>query len=257
MPYIQDFPVPQGATLDVDFLIVPPGDVSLAGGRVLWGAWEQSFGVPITADPFGTPLGPLITKDSEHGEIDILESPESFTVHLLDADTALLDARQLLPRSPRHRRQWQRHACHPRHDDGDAVAHRGARPMSQVINSVTFKDCFAPLQERAGFAHRVRHRGGGALGRLYVGQYQTIGMLYMTAHILMVETDARGQRHGSGGGRASFAGVLSVTYKNGAKAVEPDLDDLSTTYYGQRVQDIMCAHLPAVVAMHQMTHGRR
>jgi hypothetical protein len=90
MPYIQDFPVPQGATLDVDFQIVPPGDVALAGGRVLWGAWEQAFGVPITADPSGTPLGPLISKDSARGEIDILESPESFTVHLLDADTALL-----------------------------------------------------------------------------------------------------------------------------------------------------------------------
>jgi hypothetical protein len=90
MPYIQDFSVPQGATLDVDFLIVPPGDVALAGARVLWRAWEQSFGVPIIADPSGTPLGPLIAKDSELGEIDLLESPESFTVHLLDADTQLL-----------------------------------------------------------------------------------------------------------------------------------------------------------------------
>ena len=91
MPYIQDFPVPKGATLDVEFVIVPPGDVSLAGGRVLWGAWAQAYGVPVTEDADGLPLGPLISKDSQAGEIDILESPESFTVHLLDADTALLD----------------------------------------------------------------------------------------------------------------------------------------------------------------------
>lgn len=91
MPYIQNFSVPQGATLDVVFQIVPPGDVTLAGGRVLWGAWAQSFGVPVTADPFGTPLGPLVAKDSQLGEIDILESPESFIVHLVDADTTPLD----------------------------------------------------------------------------------------------------------------------------------------------------------------------
>jgi hypothetical protein len=90
LPYIQDFSAPQGATLDVDFMIVPPGDVSLAGARVLWGAWQQSFGVPITADPSGMPLGPVISKDSANGEIDIFESPESFVVHLLDADTMLL-----------------------------------------------------------------------------------------------------------------------------------------------------------------------
>ena len=91
MPYIQDFSVPQGATLDVDFLITPPGDVALAGGRVLWGVWEQAFGVPITVDTLsGLPLGPLITKDSRDGGIDILASPEMFTVHLLDADTMLL-----------------------------------------------------------------------------------------------------------------------------------------------------------------------
>jgi hypothetical protein len=90
LPYIQDFSVPQGATLDVAFQIVPPGDVTLAGGRVLWGAWMQAYGVPVTADPSGALIGPVISKDSATGGIDILESPESFTVHLTDADTALL-----------------------------------------------------------------------------------------------------------------------------------------------------------------------
>jgi hypothetical protein len=77
-------------------------------------------------------------------------------------------------------------------------------------------------------------------------QYQTVGLLYMTAHILMVEIMRAASGTGQELASESFAGVLSVTYKPSATPSETDLDDLSTTYYGQRVQDIMARVFTAV-----------
>ena len=111
--------------------------------------------------------------------------------------------------------------------------------MAQIINAITFKNRFHRFigvpDSRIEFAIEE-----AALSVDWTWeQYQTIGMLYMTAHILMVEimraTSGTGQEVAS----ESFAGVLSVTYKPSAAVSETDLDDLGSTWYGQRVQDIM------------------
>ena len=118
--------------------------------------------------------------------------------------------------------------------------------MSQVINSVSFKDFFLRFRDapdtRVEFAIEEAALSVDATW----GQYQTLGMMYMTAHNLLVELMHAGSGTGQEVASESFAGVLSVTYKDGAAVSQPDLDDLSTTYYGQRVQDLMARIFPAV-----------
>lgn len=118
--------------------------------------------------------------------------------------------------------------------------------MTQVINSITFKNRFHRFinvpDSRIEFAIEE-----AALSVDWTwGVYQVVGMLYMTAHILMVEIMRAASGTGQEIASESFAGVLSVTYKPTAEPSEADMEDLSTTYYGQRVRDIMMRAFPAV-----------
>jgi hypothetical protein len=84
---IQDFSVPASNDMDVTFILDPADGISLTDAQVLWSAYGASFAAPV-------PLPVLIVKDSnvigpDGTEITIVESPETFVVHLFSDDTAL------------------------------------------------------------------------------------------------------------------------------------------------------------------------
>lgn len=118
--------------------------------------------------------------------------------------------------------------------------------MSQVINAVTFKNRFNRFADAPDSRIEFAIEEAALSVDATWGQYQTVGMLYMTAHILQVELVRTASGTGQEIASESFAGVLSVTYKTSDPVAQSDLDDLSTTYYGQRVQDIMARIFPAV-----------
>jgi hypothetical protein len=121
--------------------------------------------------------------------------------------------------------------------------------MSQVINSITFKNRFHRFKDAPDSRIEFAIEEAALSVDSTWGIYQTVGMLYMTAHILMVEIMRAASGTGQEVASESFAGVLSVTYKPSATPSETDVDDLSTTYYGQRVQDIMMRAIPAVAVV--------
>jgi hypothetical protein len=121
--------------------------------------------------------------------------------------------------------------------------------MAQVINSFTFKNRFHRFKDvpdaRIEFAIEE-----AALSVDWTWeQYQTQGMLYMTAHVLMREIMHAASGTGQEVASESFAGVLSVTYRPSEQSVDKDIGDLSTTFYGQRVLDIMARVHTAVAVV--------
>jgi hypothetical protein len=117
--------------------------------------------------------------------------------------------------------------------------------LPNPINSTTFKNRFHRFinvpDSRVEFAIEEAMLSVDSTW----AQYQIQGLLYMTAHILMVEIMRAASGTGQELASESFAGVLSVTYRP-TDIGKTDLDDLSTTYYGQRVQDIMMRVFTAV-----------
>jgi hypothetical protein len=117
--------------------------------------------------------------------------------------------------------------------------------MSQIINAVTFKNRFHRFKDAPDSRIEFAIEEAALSVDWTWGQYQTLGMLYMTAHILLVEIMRAASGTGQEVASESFAGVLSVTYKTSAPTAA-DKGDLSTTYYGQRVEDIINRIFPAV-----------
>jgi hypothetical protein len=111
--------------------------------------------------------------------------------------------------------------------------------MSQVINAISFKNRFNAFRDVPDSRIEFSSEEAALSVDWTWEQYQTLRMLYMTAHILMVEIVRAASGTGQEVASESFAGVLAVTYKPSATPSETDLDDLGSTYYGQRVQDIM------------------
>lgn len=79
--------------------------------------------------------------------------------------------------------------------------------------------------------------------------YQIVGMLYMTAHILAVQTAMAASGTGQRIASESFAGVVSVTYQTDPTPGDVSIKDLSSTAYGLRVQDFMSRLFPAVMVI--------
>jgi hypothetical protein len=84
MPIIQNFAMPAGNAVDLNFDVDPDEGVSMVGSNVFWSAFKQSFGVPQRSDL-------VIKKTSDFG-IQVTDSAlAKFTVSLEEADTVDLD----------------------------------------------------------------------------------------------------------------------------------------------------------------------
>jgi hypothetical protein len=86
LPLIQNFSIPAGNSVEIDFELPSPDDEILSGFNVVWKAYEQEHGV-VTI-----PLVTVITKSLEGGGITLGTAPISFTISIAGADTVnLLD----------------------------------------------------------------------------------------------------------------------------------------------------------------------
>jgi hypothetical protein len=118
--------------------------------------------------------------------------------------------------------------------------------MAQIISAHNFKMRFPRFADAPDTGIEFAIEEAALSVDWTWGKYQIIGMMYMTAHVLLVEQMRAASGTGQEVASESFAGVLSISYKDGAPVSQPDLDDLSTTFYGQRVQDLMARIFPAV-----------
>jgi hypothetical protein len=118
--------------------------------------------------------------------------------------------------------------------------------MSQVINSVTFKNRFARFIDAPDARVEFAIEEAALFVDASWGQYQALGLLYRAAHILMVELMRAASGTGQEVASESFAGVLSVTYKTTPTATEGSMDDLETTQYGLRFKELYSLVFPAV-----------
>lgn len=84
LPLIQNFSVPAGNSISIDFELPPPDDQIHAGFDVIFKVYAQQYGVPLF------PLQVLITKSLLGGGITLGTPPISFTVTLVGADTITL-----------------------------------------------------------------------------------------------------------------------------------------------------------------------
>lgn len=78
------------------------------------------------------------------------------------------------------------------------------------------------------------------------GNYQTLGLLYMAAHILTVQQSTSASGTGQRVASENFGGVVSVTYQADPSPADLSIKDLSSTSYGQRLLDFMGRLFPAV-----------
>ena len=82
-PIVQNFSIPADDDVELDFTLVPTGQIILGpGSEIFFDAYESQFGAPIPG------VDPVIVKVLDHG-IEITD-PDllTFTVTILRADTA-------------------------------------------------------------------------------------------------------------------------------------------------------------------------
>lgn len=78
---IQNFSVPAGDSVDINFDIDPDDGVSLVGATIYWRAYEQQFGQPLPG------VDPVIEKYTDHGLQVTDPEAQKFTVELDRTDT--------------------------------------------------------------------------------------------------------------------------------------------------------------------------
>lgn len=118
--------------------------------------------------------------------------------------------------------------------------------MAQIISAQSVKMKFTELAELPAAQIELAIEEAALEVDSTWGDLQVIGMLYMTAHILTVQS-VHGQ---SGTGQQiqseSWGGVMSVTYAAGPSVSEMSISDLRSTHYGLRVLDFMGRLFPPV-----------
>lgn len=78
---------------------------------------------------------------------------------------------------------------------------------------------------------------------------QTLGMLYLTAHKLMMALSRAGSATGQQIASESFPGVLSVTYTTAPALTDAAVEDLSQTFYGVRFKALRDAAVGSVAVV--------
>jgi hypothetical protein len=81
------------------------------------------------------------------------------------------------------------------------------------------------------------------------GDLQALGLLYLSAHYLMMWASRAGSGTGQQIASEGYTGVVSVTYTTAPQLTETEVDDLSQTFYGVRFKSLRDAAVggPAVV----------
>jgi hypothetical protein len=78
------------------------------------------------------------------------------------------------------------------------------------------------------------------------GIYEALGMMWLSAHILMMEISRAGSSTGQQIASESFPGVVSVTYTTAPPLTDVEVDDLSQTFYGVRFKALRDAAVGSV-----------